>query len=101
MPSAAPPVEPAEPVRRRKRAAPAAAGPTPAQVAIAPPTLQERLREALPATVDCLRRRRADLIDESLIEGYVNLQWMEWHGGGLRLTVTGQNICAQLAARGR
>jgi hypothetical protein len=51
--------------------------------------------------VDYLRRRRADLIDESLIDDYVKLQWLEWHGGGLRLTVTGQNVCAQLTTRSR
>jgi len=63
-----------------------------------PPPLSrlEQLRQALLPTMDCLRRCRADLIDEALIDDYVDLYWMEWQGGSLRLTVTGQNICTQL-----
>lgn len=59
----------------------------------------EALRAALPATIEFLQRRRADLIDPDLIDDYVEINWMEWHGGSLRLTVTGRNICAQLALR--
>lgn len=59
----------------------------------------ESLRAALPATIEFLQRRRADLIDPTLIDDYVAINWMEWHGGSLRLTVTGRNICAQLAIR--
>ena len=59
------------------------------------------LRASLLPTVEFLRRRRADLIDAALIEQYVALNWLEWHGGSLRLTVTGRNICAQLAPRSR
>jgi hypothetical protein len=64
----------------------------------APPPLPrlEQLRQALLPTMDCLRRCRADLVDEALIEDYVDLNWLEWQGGSLRLTVTGKNICAQL-----
>ncbi|MEY8879378.1 MAG: hypothetical protein AB9M60_22905 [Leptothrix sp. (in: b-proteobacteria)] len=57
------------------------------------------MRASLSTTVDCLKRRRADLIDIGLIEDYVHQQWLEWHGGTLRLTVTGRNVCAQLAVR--
>jgi hypothetical protein len=57
------------------------------------------LRSALLPTVEFLSRRRADLIDTALIEDYVALNWMEWHGGSLRLTVTGRNVCAQLTTR--
>lgn len=96
MSSAAPSDAAVAPVRRRKRAA--AVAEMPADV---PPTHLETLRDALPGTVDCLKRRRADLIDAALIEEYVALQWLEWHGGGLRLTVTGRNVCAQIASRGR
>jgi hypothetical protein len=60
---------------------------------------RELLRDALPITVDSLKRRRADLIDETDIADYVALNWLEWNGGDLRLTVTGQNICQQMAAR--
>lgn len=94
MSSAVPPDAALAPVRRRKRAAP------PAE-AIAPRTRLEQLRDDLPGTVDCLKRRRADLIDTTLIDEYVALQWLEWHGGGLRLTVTGRNVCAQIASRAR
>ncbi|MFM2052212.1 MAG: hypothetical protein RL456_249 [Pseudomonadota bacterium] len=59
----------------------------------------EALRIALPKTVEFLQRRRADLIDVALIDAYVSLNWLEWHGGSLRLTVTGRNVCAQLATR--
>lgn len=66
-------------------------------VEVAPPVPRlEQLRQTLLATMDCLRRCRADLVDEALIEDYVDLNWLEWQGGSLRLTVTGQNICAQL-----
>ena len=56
---------------------------------------RERLRRALPATVELLQSRQADRIDDSDIEAYVSLNWLEWHGGGLRLTITGRNVCAQ------
>ncbi|MEY4909481.1 MAG: hypothetical protein RL260_3199 [Pseudomonadota bacterium] len=59
------------------------------------------LRAALLPTVEFLNRRRADLIDTALIEDYVALNWMEWHGGSLRLTVTGRNVCAQLIVRAK
>ena len=63
------------------------------------PALQrEALRDALLSTVDLLKNRRAAEIDEALIDGYVALNWLEWNGGGLRLTTTGANICKQLAA---
>ena len=58
---------------------------------------RERLRQALPATVDLLTQRQADRIDDKDIDAYVKLNWLEWHGGGLRLTITGRNVCAQMA----
>jgi hypothetical protein len=58
---------------------------------------RERLRQALPATVDLLKQRQADRISDADIEAYVALNWLEWHGGGLRLTITGRNVCAQTA----
>jgi len=57
---------------------------------------RERLRRALPATVELLQQRQADRIDDHDIDAYVDLNWLEWHGGGLRLTITGRNVCAQL-----
>ena len=59
--------------------------------------LRERLRQALPATVEKLNHRQADQIDSEDIDAYVALNWLEWQGGGLRLTITGRNICAQMA----
>lgn len=61
----------------------------------------DALRISLLPTVEFLSRRRADLIDAELIDAYVTLNWMEWHGGSLRLTVTGRNVCAQLASRSK
>jgi hypothetical protein len=58
---------------------------------------RERLRQALPATVELLKQRQAERISDADIEAYVALNWLEWHGGGLRLTITGRNVCAQTA----
>jgi len=67
---------------------------------VSPPALRrEALRDALPATVQSLKDRRAAEIDESLIDDYVALNWLEWNGGGLRLTTTGDNVCRQLSGR--
>ena len=60
---------------------------------------RDNLRQSLLATVDLLKRRRAGEIDAGLIDSYVALNWLEWNGGGLRLTVTGENICRQLSSR--
>ena len=57
---------------------------------------RETLRNALLATVDMLQRRRASEIPDGYIDGYVALNWLEWHGGGLRLTITGSNVCRQV-----
>jgi hypothetical protein len=64
---------------------------------VAPETMRrDRLRLALPATVAQLKLRHADQIDVDDIEAYVALNWLEWQGGGLRLTITGKNVCAQM-----
>lgn len=60
---------------------------------------REALRDALPSTVDLLARHRARDIVEGYIDDYVALNWLEWNGGGLRLTTTGDNICKQVMAR--
>ena len=54
------------------------------------------LRSELLATMELLDRRRADLVPEALIADYVSLNWLEWNGGTLRLTVTGRNVCQQM-----
>jgi hypothetical protein len=62
-----------------------------------PETLRrEALRNGLLATVDLLKRRRAADIAEATIDEYVALHWLEWNGGSLRLTTTGENMCKQL-----
>jgi len=48
---------------------------------------KERLRLALPAAVELLRTRQAGLIAAAEIEEFVALNWLEWHGGSLKLTV--------------
>jgi hypothetical protein len=64
-----------------------------------PPTSRrEQLRNELLATVDSLNRRRADLVCEGFIADYVALHWLEWNGGALRLTITGNNMCDQMRA---
>jgi len=65
-----------------------------------PPPLSRRelLRLELLTTVDSLYRRRADLVSEGFIADYVALNWLEWHGGALRLTTTGENMCLQMRA---
>ncbi|HSU21389.1 hypothetical protein NF681_03740 [Comamonadaceae bacterium OTU4NAUVB1] len=57
---------------------------------------RERLRQGLPLTMERLKQRQADLIDSDDIDAYVALNWLEWHGGGLRLTITGRNVRAQV-----
>jgi hypothetical protein len=61
-----------------------------------PTTRREALRDALLESVDKLHRRRACDIPDGFIDDYVSLNWLEWHGGGLRVTPTGENVCSQL-----
>ena len=65
----------------------------------APELRRQALRDALLSTVNLLKQRRAAEIDTSYIDNYVELNWLEWNGGGLRLTTTGDNVCKQLNAR--
>ncbi len=62
-------------------------------------TRHEVLRDALLDTVDLLQRRRADLVDETFIDNYVALGWLEWHGGQLRVSTLGSTICQQMSER--
>ena len=65
-----------------------------------PPVLRrEALREALPGMVDLLARRRAVDIEVGYIDECVALNWLEWKGGALRLTTTGNNVCKQVMHR--
>jgi hypothetical protein len=60
---------------------------------------EQLLRDALLDTVALLERRRAAEIDASYIDDYVALNWLEWNGGSLQLTITGRNVCSQMSAR--
>ena len=64
-----------------------------------PAPRQEALRNALLGTVNLLKQQRAGDIDENDIDDYVNMNWLEWKGGSLQLTVTGDNVCKQLRCR--
>jgi len=59
---------------------------------------RELLRGELLATVDLLKRRRAADIGKGFVDDYVAMHWMEWHGGSLRLTTTGENLCKHLSS---
>lgn len=59
----------------------------------------ELLHAALPEIVGLLLRRRAADIPDGYIDDYVALNWIEWHGGTLRLTTTGENISRQRSVR--
>ncbi|WP_343633659.1 hypothetical protein [Roseateles sp.] len=65
------------------------------------PLALEALRESLHTCVDALQRRRASEIPEALIDRLVDLDWLEWRGGGLHLTTTGENIYRQEVAQRR
>jgi hypothetical protein len=58
----------------------------------------DELRGSLLSTIDLLHRRRAAEVGDRLIDDYVALHWLEWNGGALRLTVTGENVRKQLLA---
>lgn len=45
-----------------------------------------------------LNGRQADRVDYGFIADYLALDWLEWNGGTLRLTVTGSNVFEQLRA---
>jgi len=74
--------------------------PDPASILSTSPR-KDLLRASLPSTVDLLHRRRAALIGDGTIGDYVALRWLEWNGGTLRLTVTGQDVCDQVNAEAR
>ena len=59
----------------------------------------EVLRTMLPHTIECLKSRQANLIGDDLIEDYVALDWLEWAGGGLRLTEVGRNLFSAMNRR--
>jgi hypothetical protein len=63
------------------------------------PSRQEVLRDGLQVTADLLKRRLACHIPSDHIDDYVALDWLEWKGGTLRLTTTGENIRRHVASQ--
>jgi hypothetical protein len=72
-------------------------GPASGHIAARP----DPLRASFQHTVDLLSKRRADLLPATMIEAYVDCDWLTWRGGSLKLTVVGENICAQLRNESR
>ena len=64
-----------------------------------PALRREVLRDGFLHTVDLLKQRRADQIGDGEIADYVALDWLEWNGGGLRVTTVGSNLCRQLVTQ--
>ncbi|UZD56278.1 hypothetical protein [Caldimonas aquatica] len=64
----------------------------------APATAEQALRQRLLTVVQHMRQRRMDLIDEGELGPLLALDWLEWHGGALKLTITGRNVCDQMRA---
>jgi len=64
----------------------------------AAPVSTDELRGSLLSTIDMLYRRRAAEVGDRFIDGYIALDWLEWNGGTLRLTTTGENVRRQLLA---
>ncbi|WP_124543626.1 hypothetical protein [Piscinibacter terrae] len=61
-----------------------------------PASRSDRLRQEFPASVDSIRRDRADQIPDGFVEDYLALHWLEWHSGSLRLTSTGTDTCEEI-----
>jgi hypothetical protein len=60
------------------------------------PSRPALLRKSLLSTIDLLDRRRASEIGDAVIDDYVSIKWLEWHGGALRLTSAGESVRKQL-----
>lgn len=60
--------------------------------------INSALHESWLATVDALARRRAGDIPEKTIDQFVAIRWLEWNGGGLRLTAAGEGILVKTQA---
>lgn len=84
---------------RKQRPAAVARGPHAAVPLLqGPPCEREVLRALLPSVERHLLDRRVDLLSQRDLGRYLALEWLEWHGGTLRLTQVGRNVCDQ--ARG-
>lgn len=65
-----------------------------------PPLRRERLRDALPRSIDMLSQSRRDEIPAGFLADYVALRWVEQRGGRWRVTAAGGHICQQVLDRG-
>ncbi len=65
------------------------------QVSLVPHARRDTLRAELPLVAELLQKRRANEVDEAVIDDLVSLSWLEWAGGTLQLTTTGKNIIRQ------
>ncbi len=63
------------------------------------PTITEQTCEAFAAAADALMVRRADRIQESDIDDFMALGWMDWYGGSLRITALGQMALLRIRTR--
>ena len=54
--------------------------------------------ESFLAAADALSRRRARDIPEKTIDRLVDLRWLEWNGGNLRLTRVGEIVLMKVQA---
>jgi hypothetical protein len=54
--------------------------------------------ESFLAAADALSRRRARDIPENTIDRLVDLRWLEWSGGMLRLTQVGEIVLMKVQA---
>lgn len=60
--------------------------------------INSALQDSLLATVDALSRRRACDIPEQTIDRFVAMRWLQWNGGNLRLTATGEEVLVKVHA---
>ncbi len=60
--------------------------------------LNTALQDSLLATVDLLSRRRACDIPEQTIDRFVAMRWLQWNGGSLRLTESGEAMLVKVQA---
>lgn len=47
------------------------------------------LKALLPTAITALKRRQANLLQDSLIEGLIAAGWLRWNGGALEATEDG------------
>ena len=60
--------------------------------------INSALHDSLLATVDALSRRRACDIPEQTIDRFVAMRWLQWNGGSLRLTESGEAMLVKVQA---